>query len=368
MRRNYGIDLLRMLSMLMIVILHILGQGGLLENVQLFSISDYGLHFVEIFCYCAVNCFALTSGYVLYGNRVKISKLMELWLEIIFYSVSVLFLFLLFSPSLIHGADILKTFLPITTNAYWYLSAYFGLCIFVPFLNIAIEKVDRKTFSLILLSIFILLVFIPVFVNTDPYIMNEGYSMIWLIILYLLGSYIRKYSIAEKITAKKSFLFYFLVNISAFIFGLCIVNIYYHITGAVKGWGFVINYCAPTVVLSSIFLFLFFAKVKIPSKLVNYVMLLSPACLGVYIIHTNELVFNNLLKDIAYPMIHYGGFFRILIMVFCLAILIYLVCSLIDLIRIFIFRICCIKNICVYLENYIFNKINQLFPNNLAGK
>ena len=30
-KRNYGIDLLRIVSMVMIVILHILGQGGVLD-------------------------------------------------------------------------------------------------------------------------------------------------------------------------------------------------------------------------------------------------------------------------------------------------------------------------------------------------
>ena len=37
--RNYGIDALRMLAMLLVVIAHILGPGGILETVEFMSRS-----------------------------------------------------------------------------------------------------------------------------------------------------------------------------------------------------------------------------------------------------------------------------------------------------------------------------------------
>ena len=37
-QRNYGIDLLRMIAMLMVVILHILGKGGVLQAAPPLSI------------------------------------------------------------------------------------------------------------------------------------------------------------------------------------------------------------------------------------------------------------------------------------------------------------------------------------------
>lgn len=38
--RDYGIDLLRILSMILIAILHVLGQGGILSHVQPLSLAD----------------------------------------------------------------------------------------------------------------------------------------------------------------------------------------------------------------------------------------------------------------------------------------------------------------------------------------
>lgn len=37
MERNYGIDLLRIIAMMMIVMLHIVGRGGISENSMVFQ-------------------------------------------------------------------------------------------------------------------------------------------------------------------------------------------------------------------------------------------------------------------------------------------------------------------------------------------
>lgn len=37
--------------------------------------------------FCAVNCYAITTGYLMYGKKLRISRITELWFEILFYSV-----------------------------------------------------------------------------------------------------------------------------------------------------------------------------------------------------------------------------------------------------------------------------------------
>ena len=84
-KRNYGIDFLRIYSMFLVVLLHSLGQGGLLQNL---SITDKQYSFVwllEIFAYCAVNIFGLISGYVSYRDKetkIKFSNYLELFLHL----------------------------------------------------------------------------------------------------------------------------------------------------------------------------------------------------------------------------------------------------------------------------------------------
>ena len=39
-KRNYGIDILKILSMFMVVVLHVLGQGGVLKHALDLTLND----------------------------------------------------------------------------------------------------------------------------------------------------------------------------------------------------------------------------------------------------------------------------------------------------------------------------------------
>ena len=73
--RKYGIDLLRMIAMFMVVILHVLGQGGILNTVSSLSLNYEIAWFLEISAYCAVNCYALISGYVGINSKFKFTNI-----------------------------------------------------------------------------------------------------------------------------------------------------------------------------------------------------------------------------------------------------------------------------------------------------
>ena len=63
-KKNYGIDALRMLAMFMVVVLHILAHGGVLNaSARLTSQYEAGW-FLQSAAFCAVDVFALISGYV----------------------------------------------------------------------------------------------------------------------------------------------------------------------------------------------------------------------------------------------------------------------------------------------------------------
>lgn len=65
-KRHYGIDALRILSMFMIVSLHILGKGGVLENTVLFSKQYHAAWFLETAAFSqsiVLRCAAVLSAY-----------------------------------------------------------------------------------------------------------------------------------------------------------------------------------------------------------------------------------------------------------------------------------------------------------------
>lgn len=94
--KNIGIELLRIVSMFMIVVLHCFNIGGILGNVEKFSINYYLSNFIFLAVYVAVNLYALTTGYLCIYSRHRYSRIINLWIEVFFYSVSLALIFLFF--------------------------------------------------------------------------------------------------------------------------------------------------------------------------------------------------------------------------------------------------------------------------------
>ncbi|MBO4468545.1 MAG: hypothetical protein J5766_04525, partial [Clostridia bacterium] len=103
--RNYGIDALRIVSMLLIVILHILNVGGVLESST--SVSHSAAWFLDVACFCAVNCYALISGYVGIFSKYKISNFALLWCRVALYSASITIIYKCFMPDRVRLKDII---------------------------------------------------------------------------------------------------------------------------------------------------------------------------------------------------------------------------------------------------------------------
>ena len=84
-KRNYGIDLLRIVSMINIINLHInLYSGQLFLNYT--NPKFKHIWRLEAFSFSAVNCFALISGIIGY-KKYKFSNLIYIWMKTFFYSL-----------------------------------------------------------------------------------------------------------------------------------------------------------------------------------------------------------------------------------------------------------------------------------------
>lgn len=207
--RNYGIDLLRIVSIFMVLMLHVLMQGGLLYAVDQFTFKGEVVWFLETACYCAVNVYAIISGYVGYKSKPRLKKLLTLWLEVFLYSalfgvVTSLYKFYAYGTP-IDVKFLIKCCLPFITNKYWYFSAYVILFALMPMLNVAIEK----TATPILRNGLIFVLFAFGFIPNATFMVGGGYSVIWLVVLYLLGGYLAKDKPFEKMPSWLCFVLYF---------------------------------------------------------------------------------------------------------------------------------------------------------------
>ena len=81
MKRIYGIDVLKMMAMLMVVMSHIMERGGVFavcaENARSLNFACFKVFYSA--CRCAVDCFVLATGYVMCRHTFKYSRIFSLF-------------------------------------------------------------------------------------------------------------------------------------------------------------------------------------------------------------------------------------------------------------------------------------------------
>lgn len=317
--RNYGIDLLRMVSMFLVAILHTLGQGGVIGVTGAGTASYAAVWFLETAAYCAVNCYALISGYVsvkaggapagvrdgklrIPGNtpggtlaggrgfkpvRYRFSRLLNLWLEVTFYTVSMTAIFAVAFPGTVGLKEAVSAFFPLLSKQYWYFNAYFVLFLFMPFVDRLIEVLSKKEMQLLLGAIGLGFSILPTIANKDIFVTGKGYSGLWLICLYIIGAYVKLYMKALPVKKWQSMGLYMVCVAVAWLWK--IVDF-----GQVRN--LFIHYTSPLILLAAVCLLLFFRDCRFGPRSRRLIALLSPAAFGVYLIHVNPLFWEHVMK------------------------------------------------------------------------
>lgn len=295
---NYGIEVLRIISMLMVVVLHVLGQGGILGSAEYLSLQYHVAWLLEIICYCAVNCYALISGYVMIESNFKYKKYLLMWLQVFAYSIGITLLFMMCNSQSINLKFVIESFLPVLSRRWWYFTAYTGVFFLVPFLNIMIKGLDKKKMLLLCTTLFVLFSVLPTAVSRfwgDLFYTQSGYSMLWLMILYILGAAYKRYEndLADKYKS--------ILKIAIIGWIVCVfITFIFHNLGMYLPDGFpgkhtivnnFVNYTSPTMVGGACCMLVVFARLKISSsKLKRCVNSISRLSFGVYLIHVHPLV------------------------------------------------------------------------------
>lgn len=316
--RDSNIELLRCLLMFMIVIVHITGHNIMDSDnpVQLGEKNWWWANFLESLSEPAVNCFVLISGY--YTIKLSFKKIVVFLLPILFYEV----LLSLLQYRYYHEISI-------TPFHYWFVRIYFGLMLLSPLLNIALKYVSKNQLATILI---LLLLFYSVFSTPPLWCLsgNEGRNMLIFIMLYLIGYYIRHYY-EENYSSGIYLLTYILLCVVLNIETYLLARIGRYAGSATLSY----NYDNILVILMAISLFLFFSKLHVKSRFINYV---ARSAFFVYIISENDYVWPHPyglydLLDVqtwnetsAYPLLVVGA-----------ALSIFSVCIVIDKLRLLLF-------------------------------
>lgn len=350
---NYNIEILRILAMIFVLTLHLLANGGILNNLHFLTPNYFIAWILELTMFGSINYFAFISGYLVYRKKSVLGSLLYNWIITIFYSVVIASIVLLINNNL--SLDTISPYLfPFINNYNWYFKAYVILCLIQPILYLVCNKTSKTTFTILLGILFIFNSLLPTF-DIDFINIGEGYNAFWIINAYLIGAYLHRFKPLNKV---KSF-----VLITIFI--LCTLSlIASKLYIGVKVYPLDNNYLfnqltrfnTPIVLIMSICLFTLIMKIKVDFslKISKLILFLSKSTFGIYLIHLHPLL---------WPI--YEGMFAfaanlnpILFILFIILVvsLAYIILSLIDNIRSSIFKFLKIPNAC----NFIGNKINKL--------
>ena len=279
--RNYGVDLLRLVFMFMVCLMHILGQGGVIQANSKDPLSYYIYWMLEVVSYCAVDGFALISGYMAANKPVKYEKLVDMWFQVFFYSfiLTLIFTVVGFNENWTK-TDILKSVFPMTSGYYWYFTAYFAMYLARPILNRFIWGIDetaaKKTLILMILLFSVLGLF------GDPFKTDWGYSAIWVIVLYCIGALAKKVKLFESrktITLMVLWAFCILVSWAARVL-LDIEN--------------ALQYISPAFLLSAIIMIVLFSRMKLKGTIIFRI---APCAFGVYLLQLNKVIWTVVIKN-----------------------------------------------------------------------
>ncbi len=198
-KRQANFELLRIVAMLMIIVLHYLNKGGLIQPyTQDHSAVNHAAHLIEAFCIVAVNCYVLLGGYFMVESVWKPGRVVSLAAQILFYSLLIPVVLIcagVVSPGELSVYDWLNYVLPVETEHYWFATAYLILYLFAPLLAAGVRAVDRKTLRIIIgvLALYFCIwkSVVPAKLATDRY----GYDYGWFLFLFLIAAYIRLYGL-----------------------------------------------------------------------------------------------------------------------------------------------------------------------------
>lgn len=290
--RMANLELLRCVAMMMVVVLHYLGKGGLLADLSGEAMGGAGLAawLLESFCIVAVNAYMLISGYFLCCSSFKPSRLLSLYLQVWVYSVGVGLLAVVTGicpPDELGVHYLLTLAFPVTMGHYWFMTAYVFLYLLLPLFGMAARSMGKRQMQVALALLFLVFCLLKSVLPARLEMDGQGYDCLWYLCVFLAAAYIRRFGIPFLQSGARAAGLYVAGCLAVFA-ELMILRQVYLRTGSL---GYIMK--VPTeynhilTFAASLGLFGLFLKLRLPRGMAAFVNRIAPYTLGVYLLHEN---------------------------------------------------------------------------------
>ena len=228
-------------------------------------------------------------------------NLFYLLFETFFYNFGIAFFFKKTKVGIVN--DLINFLFPLFISDYWYFNSYFTMYFFLPLLNKGIKSMEKREMGFFNLSLFLLFSCFAQIrhyskrFRKDFFLFVNGFTYMWLTILYFYGSYFGRF---ENEFGNHNKYIFFLINclILFFLAFLRSTIIIYRIFHKLKGTNMIVEYTSPSNVIISICFINILSHLEIKKNVFQKIIsFFSPLTFGIYLIHNHILVRNYVIKN-----------------------------------------------------------------------
>lgn len=332
-QRSSNLELYRIICMLMIVAHHYVVNSGLTgaEDPLMTDFTSGKSIFLSLFGAwgkTGINCFMMITGYFMCTSKITIKKFVKLMAQVYLYRWLLFVVFLEAGYESVTPTRLISLVMPFWSITDGFTPCFIAFWLTIPFLSILVQNMNKRQHQLLLLlllSIYTMLGSVPTFSLTFNYVT-------WFGIIFFIASYIRLYP--QPIFDKKKLWGW--MTLLCVILAMASILAQRLLLGERMGLGYFFvtdsnKFFAVAVAVCS---FLWFKNMNIKySKVINA---FGAATFGVLLIHAGSNAMRTWLwKDTVDVVGHYGlPFGQLVLFSFGVVLAIFLVCNLIDQLRI----------------------------------
>ena len=327
--RQSNMELFRIVAMFLVLVVHAdfyslsmptpeQTHDSVLPSVVMFLIES-----LSIVC---VNCFVLLSGW--FGIRPNLKSFSGFIFQCAFFLFGIYAICLIggWAPLNLKG---LATLFLLVDPYDWFIKAYIGLYILSPVLNAFVEHASEKQLKYTLVSFF---AFQSVYgwIGSKTAFFLDGYSTISFIGLYLLARYVKLYSPRFSKIGKWFDLSIFILTA---LFGAVVAYSLQYLDLPAAGRMYL--YTSPLVIVGSLSLLLFFSKIKLQNRFVNWV---GASSFAAYLLHANPNIGDPFFKAWIIRTYESTEGVSCLVTIFVFLVFVFVAAILIDQLRLLLWR------------------------------